>query len=190
MSQHRRQNLNRVTIQGWEVEIEDGELPTDFATYLEKAQFVDQVDINNPDGRFLFLGISEGQTNECWPSLVLAQKYQDAQQSFKPGILLLPNTCLLFVGAGERLLCYDLVGKRRLWEDQTDFGFWGWSQTGDFVLMSAELEFSVWDQHGKKLWSTFVEPPWDFQVRDDIVELDVMGATRRHRLTDGDQVVN
>jgi hypothetical protein len=41
--------------------------------------------------------------------------------------------------------------------------------------MSAELEFAAWDINGRKLWSTFVEPPWSYEIRGDQVELDVMG---------------
>lgn len=41
--------------------------------------------------------------------------------------------------------------------------------------MAAELELAAWTIQGEKLWSTFVEPPWDHEVRDDVVYLDVMG---------------
>lgn len=42
--------------------------------------------------------------------------------------------------------------------------------------MSAELELAAWDLEGNKLWTTFVEPPWEYAVRDGVVRLDVMGA--------------
>ena len=32
------------------------------------------------------------------------------------------------------------------------------------MLMLAELEFAAWDLKGKKMWSTFVEPPWVYDV--------------------------
>ena len=57
----------------------------------------------------------------------------------------------------------------------SDVGFWGWRRHGDIVLMSAELEFAAWDVSGRKLWSTFVEPPWSYEILGDRVELDVMG---------------
>ena len=41
--------------------------------------------------------------------------------------------------------------------------------------MSAELEPAAGDLSGGKLWSTFVEPPWDYEVWDTQLELDVMG---------------
>jgi len=42
--------------------------------------------------------------------------------------------------------------------------------------MSAELEMAAWDTRARKLWSTFVEPPWDYQVDGGLVHLDVMGT--------------
>ena len=44
------------------------------------------------------------------------------------------------------------------------------------VLMSAELELAAWDLAGQKLWTTFVEPPWSYEVRNGVVTLDVMGV--------------
>ena len=180
--------MNSVRMGDWELRIEDGSLPSIFASYLKNAEFVDQIDVNNAEGRFHFLGVSKGETNNGWPSVIVAQKYKDHQQAFSPGFLLVPDTSLIFVGAGERLLCYDIEEKMRLWEDETDCGFWGWSQSGPYVLMSAELEFGVWGQSGEKLWSTFVEPPWSFEIMGSIVKLDVMRDIRNYRLSDGLQV--
>ncbi len=174
-----------IRMEDWELWIDDGRLPTIFASYLKNAELVDQIDINNDEGRFLFLGISKGANNNGWPSVIIAQKYSDHQQTFSPGFLVVPDTSLIFLGAGERLLCYDLEQKVRLWEDETHCGFWGWSKSGSYILMSAELEFGVWDQSGKKLWSTFVEPPWSFKVQEQILELDVMGDIQKFRLSDG-----
>ena len=78
-----------------------------------------------------------------------------------------PETNVAFVGGGERLLAYDLLAPKRLWEDAAD--------CDDVVLMSAELELAAWDLKGIKLWSTFVEPPWEYEVKDSQIELDVMG---------------
>lgn len=89
--------------------------------------------------------------------------------------MLVPENHLMFIGAGERLLGYDLSNIRRLWEDQADTGFWHWTRHEDIILMSAELELAAWDTFGKKLWSTFVEPPWDYEFSQGRIELDVMG---------------
>ncbi|QFS96372.1 hypothetical protein FIV06_03005 [Labrenzia sp. THAF191b] len=177
--------MNSIKLGEWEMWIEDGSLPSIFGSYLDHAEFVDQIDLNNSEGRFLFLGFSKGNNANGWPPVIVAQKYQDSQRTFSPGVLLIPDTSLAFVGAGERLLCYNIEEQRRLWEDETDYGFFAWYQSGPYVLMSAELEFGVWDQFGKKLWSTFVEPPWDFKVRGQFVELTVMGDCSIYRLSDG-----
>ena len=180
-----RHPVNSIVFGDWNLVIEDGGLPPLFNEYLQHADFVDQIDVNNADGRFYFLGICKREASIGWPSVISVQKYQIAQQAFSPGILIVHDTSLVFVGAGDRLLCYDIDNQKRLWEDETSFGFWGWAQFGTYVLMSAELEFAVWNQSGQKLWSTFVEPPWNFEVRGQTVELNVMGKLRLHRLSDG-----
>jgi hypothetical protein len=102
-----------------------------------------------------------------------------------PGLFLVPETHLLFIGAGRRLLCYDLLAPSRLWEDEADCGFWSWSRYGSVVLMAAELELAAWDLAGRKRWSRFVEPPWDDAVDGEVITLDVMGVTSRIRLESG-----
>jgi L-alanine-DL-glutamate epimerase-like enolase superfamily enzyme len=110
-----------------------------------------------------------------WPFLVVAQRYSPSGSGFNPGALVVPETDVLFVGAGVRLLAYDLADSTRIWEDLADFGFWNWARPDEHVLMSAELELAAWDLHGRKSWSTFVEPPWGYEVREGQVELDIMG---------------
>lgn len=51
--------------------------------------------------------------------------------------------------------------------------------------MSAEIEFAAWDRSGTKLWSRFVEPPWEFSVVGDRVQLDVMGNMAEFSIMDG-----
>ena len=172
----------------WELSVEDGGLPASYTSYTENANFVDEIQIHDAEGRLLFLGGSKRGTNRGWPSLVVSQKYEDARRTWTPGFLVAPDTSLVFIGAGERLLCYDVERHEKLWEDVTDCGFWHWAQYGSYVLMSAELEFAVWDDRGKKLWNTFVEPPWTFEVKGAVVELEVMGDRRLHRLVDGKHV--
>jgi hypothetical protein len=50
------------------------------------------------------------------------------------------------------------------------------STWGDVVVMSAELELAAWTTTGEKLWTTFVEPPWEYAVEGDSLVLDVMGT--------------
>ena len=148
-------------------------LPASVNEYAERAQLAEQFDLSKPEGTAAFFAIGE---QNLWPSLVVAQRCVPGEDSgFHPGVLVVPETDLVFIGAGERILAYDLVGPSKIWEDSADTGFWSWDRFGDFVLMSAELELAAWDIRGRKLWTTFVEPPWSYTVKDDVVYLDVVG---------------
>jgi hypothetical protein len=147
-------------------------LPDLYGEYVKHAALVEEFDLRDSEGSSCFLAVSRGAG---WPFLVVAQRYRPAG-GFHPGALLAPETDLLFIGAGERLLAYRLDGPVRLWADTTDCGFWGWARHGDRVILSAELELAAWDLHGRKCWSTFVEPPWDYKVLGEMIELDVMGT--------------
>ncbi len=119
-----------------------------------------------------------------WPFLCVAQRY-DREGGWYPGVLLVPETHVLFIGAGERLLAFDLRGPSRLWEDRADTGFHQWQRHDDHVVMSAELEVAAWNLNGVKCWSTFVEPPWTYEVDGSMVRLDVMGNVSVFPLTSG-----
>ncbi|GAA0580321.1 hypothetical protein GCM10010172_76640 [Paractinoplanes ferrugineus] len=69
--------------------------------------------------------------------------------------------------------------------DEADFGFWGWCRHGEVVLMSAELELAAWTVDGEKLWTTFVEPPWSYDIDAGRVRVDVMGSVRSFDLRRG-----
>lgn len=95
------------------------------------------------------------------------------------------DSCI-FIGAGKIALCYERSPRpRELWTEHVELGFLGWAVHGDIVVMSAELTLAAWDQTGRKLWSTFVEPPWSYQVKDDRVTLDVMGSISTFDLKPG-----
>ena len=119
-----------------------------------------------------------------WPFLCVALCY-DREGGGAPGVLLVPETGLLFIGAGERLLAYHLHGPARLWEDHADTGFHAWQRHDDLVVMAAELGLAAWDVRGVKRWSTFVEPPWSYQVNGSTVRLDVMGRLSSFSLESG-----
>ena len=109
------------------------------------------------------------------PSLVVELRYDPNQAGFDAGIAATGNH--VFVGAGARVLCYEHAeGWRRLWTESLAVGFLSWAIHDDVVIMSAELALAAWDRRGQKLWSTFVEPPWDYQLAEDLVRLDVMGT--------------
>jgi hypothetical protein len=126
---------------------------------------------------YCFVGVKLARQD--WPQLVVSQRFSPAGYGFAPGVLLVPATGRLFIGAGTRLLGYRLDHTddwERSFVDEADVGFLSWRQHGDVVLMSAELELAAWTTNGEKLWRTFVEPPWSYAMIGDEVHLDVMGA--------------
>lgn len=123
-----------------------------------------------------------------WPFLVVAQEYSpESASGFYPGIIFIPETQLLFIGAGERLLAYvlDFATPKKVLEESILGGFWGWRLYGEYILMSSELELVAWDIYGKKRWSCFVEPPWSYAIENDLILLDVMGKKTSFSLHDG-----
>lgn len=164
-----------------------GELPEMLASYRAHAKLAE--DFPDPaDGAQSFFGVSARHAE--WPELVVTQKYWPAGYGFRPGLLIVPQTNVVFIGAGARLLAYTLADEpRRLWEDRTSLGFWSWGLHGDVVVMAAEVEIAAWTADGaKKLWSAGVEPPWTYEVDGAIVRLDVMGAKRSFPLGSGPRV--
>ena len=126
------------------------------------------------------LVVTAGRADATERSVIVSQQfYPGPEAGFQPGVLIVPETNILFIGAGTRLLAYDLALAKRLWQDEANTGFWCWRRHADLILMSAELEFAAWGLKGEKLWSTFVEPPWTYSVANDTVVLDVMGQVSR-----------
>jgi hypothetical protein len=169
-----------------EMQILIGLAPSSVGADGQRAEFVD--DFPSVDDRmgsgYVGVAVTAGG---AWPSLVVTQRFAPAGPGFTPGILVVPAERQLFIGAGTRLLAYEARSGRwrRCWVDEAEFGFWGWRQHGDVVVMSAELELAAWTTHGDKLWTTFVEPPWSYRVVAGRVELDVMGAARTFDLRTG-----
>jgi len=162
---------------------ESGALPDLNAEYRKHAILGEEFELeDHEEGGWCFVGVRKDSE---WPFLTVAQRFWPAGAGFHPGVLLVPETSLLFIGAGERLLAYDLREPRQLWQDSAHTGFWGSSRYGDFVLMAAELELAAWSTEGSKLWSTFVEPPWGYHVVGERVMLDVMGAKTSFNLQRG-----
>jgi hypothetical protein len=166
------------------VHISVGPLPATYSDYLEHAALSEDLGIRSSDGTALFFAVQSRALN--WPELAVALRFEpEPQQGFHPGFLLIPEYHLIVVGAGTRLLAYGLSPVRQLWEDCADVGFWQWKRHGDIVFMSAELEFAAWDVQGRKLWSTFVEPPWGYQVDEGEVTLNVMGRISHFNAASG-----
>jgi len=148
-------------------------LPELYDHYRKHAVLVDEIDLDSSEGTPCFFAVGRGDAL----SLVVAQRYGPAGYGFYPGLLLVPETGIVFIGAGGRILAYSLEPEpRRLWVDSADCGFWSWSRHGDLVVMSAELELAAWTIAGEKRWTMFVEPPWSYTVSEGTLELDVMGS--------------
>ena len=174
----------RVGIGEYEVSCQADGLPTMLSNYQQHAVLSEEFTVADEVGSAIcFVCVGKGPN---WPFLVVVQRYAPAGFGFIPGILLVPETNRLFVGAGCRLLLYDLLEPRLLWEDNADCGFWSWSKHGSVVLMAAELEMAAWDTQGRKLWSKFVEPPWHFSVAGEVITIDVMGSISRIHLVSGE----
>ena len=118
---------------------EDNSLPDIYADYRQNAKVVEEFDLDNSDDVLCFIGV---QRDSAWPFLVIAQRYSPG---FDPEALLVEETDVLFIGAGERLLAYDIRRSVRLWEDEAEMGFWDWSRHDSAVVMSAELELAGWN---------------------------------------------
>lgn len=178
----------RVSVGEYEVCCQEG-LPDMLLEYQQRARLAENFGSESEPSSVCFVSVGRPLH---WPLLVVVQRYAPAGSGFHPGMLLVPETHRLFVGAGNRLLGYDLSKPARLWEDGANCGFWSWSRHGSVVFMAAELELAAWNIFGDKLWSRFVEPPWQFSVSGEFVDVDVMGLASRvdlrsgRNLTDGD----
>src|SRR5665213_3435133 len=147
------------TVGYYDISIQRGSLPNIYGDYRKHATLTDEFALRPHEGELCFLSVSRGQH---WPVLVVAQRFELAEAGFDPAAILIPESGVLFIGAGRRLLAYRLDPPQRLCEDATDAGFWEWSRQGDVVLMSAELELAAWDLAGRKLWSMPLEPAWEY----------------------------
>ncbi len=127
-----------VEVAGWRL-ITSSTPPTIASAYRTHAELQDDFDeLERGDGRgYFFTAIGLG--NEDWPGLVVTQRFTPSVGGFSPGVLVVPERRVAFIGAGTRLLCYGRAADQwiRLWEDEAHVGFWGWRRHGDVVVMSA-----------------------------------------------------
>jgi len=175
----------RITLDGYTVGISDT-MPDIYGHYCRHAQLVEVFEGDkweSYESSSLFLLVARGN---ALPFLVVTQKYSAGpDQGFHPGVVLVPETHTLFIGAGERLLAYRLEPVEKLWEEYTMMGFWGWERYRERVIMSAEMELAAWDSHGHKRWSLSVEPPWSYHIEGDTIQLEVMGQPSSFSLQEG-----
>jgi hypothetical protein len=155
-----------------------GAVPSSFSECVKHAILYEQAAAHGTEGTLLCFAVSRGSSD--WPELALELRFQPGPEAgFHPGFLLIPESGVLLVGAGMHILAYGLSPVRRISEDVTEAGFLAWRRHGDIVIMSGELELELagWSVQGQKLWSTFVEPPWSYEIDGDLLVLNVMGAT-------------
>ena len=107
------------------VSCEVWELPFLHEEYRKCARLVEEIGLEETEGDIWFIAVADDSN---LPFLVVIQRFSPAEPCFSPGILLIPETKLLLIGAGERLLAYDLAKPARLWEDKADTGFWRWKR--------------------------------------------------------------
>ena len=162
-------------------------LPAHYERYRKHAVLVDELDLQPERDRNCFIAIARSDID--WPFLVVVvgRIPKWPEQEIRPSALVVPEAHRLFIGLQERILAYDIATPQRLWEDRNDADreFWRWSRHGETVLMAAELELAAWDCSGRKRWSTFVEPPWDYHIDQGMVHLTVLNTSVSFSLEHG-----
>ena len=178
-----KREMFQLSLGDYEVCCQHAGVPDLLPQLAEHASLFDRFDTSSPGDEVCFFSIR--RRGDPWPFLVVTQRYNPSGHGFHPGALVVPETQRLFLGAGRRLLGYDLTGPARLWEDEADVGFWFWSRYGRAVLMSAELEIAAWTIEGQKLWSRSADPPWEYRVEDSVVVVSDCRGTERVDLWSG-----
>lgn len=159
----------RFTCGAYTISLADS-LPPTYYSACQRAQLVDTFELEGAYSSLCYLAVARG--HDCWPFLIVAQRYSPgASSGFFPGALLIPETELLLLGAGERLLAYRLDEPQRLWEHHLPGGFWQWERSQDRVILSSENVLAVWDIHGQKRWDIPLEPPWNYAVEQEIIHV-------------------
>ena len=163
---------------GWGVMTAAG-FPTILDEYRSRARLHERFAGHQDDDGGLFVGVA--RPGEDWPSLVVTQRWGPTGAGFTPGVLVVPESGRVFIGAGSRILCYhdDEGAWRRQWLENLAYpGFWGWRQHDEVVVMSGELEIAAWTIEGERLWVEAVEPPWSYEVVGITVRVDIIGTVR------------
>ena len=172
----------------WTARMSIGEPRLLYADQARGGAVVEQFDLDDRDSQLFIMELHRYRNipeHGKSPSLIVAQRYSPSTSGFNPGVLITDDGTTLFIGAGTRVLAYDLLTSTRLWEETANFGFWNWQQHGAVVLMAAELEFAAWTSRGDKLWAMSVEPPWYYSVVVDQVHMDMMGSKMIFPVTGG-----
>jgi len=163
--------LIQFNIDKYTIAVQIGKEPDLFDMWLKYASFKD-IDGLSEAGTPIYIGIRQG---EEWYSTVIAFRSDPIDYGgFHPGLLLEPMTDTLFIGAGTVIRTYDLKHQQKKFEKVLPCGFWAWTRHKDLIVMQEELEFGIYTLEGQEMWSTFVEPPWTFEIQGKEVKLNVM----------------
>jgi hypothetical protein len=97
----------QLVVHGYTLTCFSGRLPENYAAYRERATLVDEIDLTEQmpyQADIYFLAVQKGRD---WPFLVVAQKYAPSGPAGSlPQALLIPETDVLFLGAGEYALLF------------------------------------------------------------------------------------
>ena len=83
------------------IQTERAKLPALYSEYTKRAILSEEFDLLNAEREHCFISVSRSAD---WPQLVVAQTFWPSAGGFDPGVLLVPETETLFVGAGEACL--------------------------------------------------------------------------------------
>src|SRR5262245_50961687 len=103
----------QLTCAGYTIECTPGGLPLIYNRLKEHAALVEEIELQK--GNLYCVTIR--RSGENWPFLVVAQSYTPHGTGFEPGAILVPETKVLLLGAGERILAYRLDPPAKIWED-------------------------------------------------------------------------
>ena len=123
--------------------------------YIRHAKLSESFGLSD-DGDYLLVGAS--QPSREWPTLVVEQRYDPGIRSgFTPGVHLMTETSILLIGAGTRLLAYDILRAKRLWQDKTSCGF----ERDDLDWWAEEMWLleSLWSPVGYPTYLRFLVDP-------------------------------
>ncbi len=173
----------RIAFKNWFIHIETGEGSFASGLLRERADKVFELSQPEDRGEPVVMFVETGKGPELTGFLIAAKDRKTP--GFTSGLLVAENSSTLFFGINDKVYVFDMQKPEILCEDDAEHGFWGWRQHGNIVLMSAECELAAFTENGRKLWTTFVEPPWSYDVDGATIILDVMGKISRFPLREG-----
>jgi hypothetical protein len=163
--------LIEFSIDKYKLAVHIDEEPVIFDLLLKHAKYKDIEGLKN-EGTSIYILVG---TDKEWYEQIIAFRFDPIDYGgFNPGFLIVPETDTLFIGAGTLIKTYNLLTGQKIFEKEFACGFWNWRRHGEQIIMSEELEYGVFTLDGNEIWTTFVEPPWSYEIEGDHVKLDVM----------------